>query len=259
MKLITNDLIPVYETEQAEKVVDGRELHTFLEVGRDFSNWMKDRIQKYGFIEGEDFSPNLAKTQNGGRPSIEYTMKLDMAKELCMVESNEKGSEARKYFIAVEKRFKSQVFDVGKLSPEMQMFKHMFDAMAKTQIEQAETNRKLVLVENTINTIRETIVQRDDDWRESIKRMFNTAVKNSPNKDYSAMRSESYEILEQRAKCDLSRRLRNMQERFSERGATKTKISGLTRMDVIEEDPKLKEIYTSIVKELSVRSIKLNA
>lgn len=108
-KIIANELLPVYETDQGEKIVDGRELHLFLKVGRDFTNWIKDRIEKFGFIEGEDFSPILAKTSDNGRPRTEYILKLDMAKELSMVENNEQGRRARRYFIAVEKKLESLV------------------------------------------------------------------------------------------------------------------------------------------------------
>lgn len=106
-----NELIPVQkETIGGETVnaVSARELHTFLEIGKDFSNWIKDRIEIYGFIDGLDFSPVLAKTSNGGRPSKEYIISLDMAKELSMVERNAKGKQARQYFIACEKELKSQ-------------------------------------------------------------------------------------------------------------------------------------------------------
>lgn len=86
--------------------IDGRELHEFLEVGRDFPTWFKDKVEKYGFVEGEDFSPKTGKTSDGGRPRIEYQISIDMAKELCMVENNEKGRQARKYFIECEKQLK---------------------------------------------------------------------------------------------------------------------------------------------------------
>jgi phage anti-repressor protein len=90
--------------------VDARELHAFLCVKRDFSNWIKGRIAKYEFIEGVDFvsyegfPPDLAKT-SGGRPPVEYALSLRMAKELSMVENNAKGREARRYFIAKEEAY----------------------------------------------------------------------------------------------------------------------------------------------------------
>lgn len=89
--------------------VDGRTLHGVLGVRRDFSNWIKGRISKYDFIESQDFEV-FAKTgenSEGGRPSQEYTCTLDMGKELCMVENNEKGRIARRYFIECERRLLS--------------------------------------------------------------------------------------------------------------------------------------------------------
>lgn len=99
--------------------VDGRALHGVLGVRRDFSTWMKGRISKYGFAQGHDFeifsksdenseidSPVLGnqKKRGGDRRSLEYRCSLDMGKELCMVENNEKGRMARRYFIECERR-----------------------------------------------------------------------------------------------------------------------------------------------------------
>lgn len=90
--------------EGGKKTVNARELHGFLESKQDFSDWIKKRIEKYSFIENEDFSINLWKTSEGGRPKVEYHISLDMAKELSMVENNEKGQQARRYFIECEKK-----------------------------------------------------------------------------------------------------------------------------------------------------------
>lgn len=90
------------------QTVDARELHGFLEVGKDFSTWMKDRIEQYGFSEGLDFLilPNFGENSKAGRPAKEYALTLDMAKELAMVERNAKGKQARQYFIECERRAK---------------------------------------------------------------------------------------------------------------------------------------------------------
>lgn len=95
-----------------QQTVNARELHEFLEVGKDFSTWLKDRIEKYDFIENVDyvrFSPESGKTPYGGRPSVEYHISLSMAKELCMVERNEKGKQARQYFIECERVAKQKL------------------------------------------------------------------------------------------------------------------------------------------------------
>lgn len=84
--------------------VDGRTLHAFLEVGKVFAAWINDRIQQYSFAEGEDFEvfSDSGKNPAGGRPSKDYRLTLNMAKELAMVERTPRGQQARHYFIACE-------------------------------------------------------------------------------------------------------------------------------------------------------------
>jgi len=89
------------EERGGRETVDARGLHAALGVARDFSTWIKDRIEKYGFQEGKDFSPNLGES-TGGRPGIEYALTLSMAKELATVENNDAGRAIRRYLIQVE-------------------------------------------------------------------------------------------------------------------------------------------------------------
>lgn len=98
------ELIKISEYN-GKRAVNARELHQFLESKQDFSNWIKNRIEKYGFVENQDFEvfDKFIGNPQGGRPSIEYAISVDMAKELSMVENNEKGRLARKYFIECER------------------------------------------------------------------------------------------------------------------------------------------------------------
>lgn len=100
-----NQLITITENN-GNKAVSARELHTFLESKQDFSNWIKKRINEYNFVENEDFEvyDKFIVNPQGGRPTIEYAISVDMAKELSMVEKNDKGKQARRYFIAIEKQ-----------------------------------------------------------------------------------------------------------------------------------------------------------
>jgi hypothetical protein len=179
-----------------------------------------------------------------------------MAKELCMVENNEQGSKARKYFIEVENRFKAEQIDIARLDPQMQMFHHMFQSVAKTQLQLTETQKQLSAVQDTVETLQETFLQRDEDWRKSINSMLNGAVYRT-NGSYRDVRNKSYDMLEERGHCKLDTRLRNLVERLESAGATKTQLRNTTKMDVIEAEPRLKEIYTTIVKELSIGSMKI--
>lgn len=84
---------------EEQQTVNARELWKVLGSKREFINWIKDRLE--GFTIGEDFLTNLSKSH--GRPRIEYTLTLDVAKHLAMLERNEIGKKVRQYFIEVEK------------------------------------------------------------------------------------------------------------------------------------------------------------
>jgi phage anti-repressor protein/phage antirepressor YoqD-like protein len=90
------------------QTVDARKLHNFMNVGKDFSNWIKDRINQYEFAENIDYmvSAETGENSRSGRPRLNYAISLDMAKELSMVERNDQGKRARQYFIECERKTK---------------------------------------------------------------------------------------------------------------------------------------------------------
>ena len=165
-----DNLIPIQEKDGVQSV-NARKLHKFLEVGRDFTNWMKQRIEKYGFIKGEDFSPVLAKTPGkGGRPSTEYEISIDMAKELSMVENNDRGRQARKYFIEAEKRYREQLLE--KQAPPQE---EPFEVMAARTIAMAQEKIKKLELENrtVTNVLKNYDVDEDCHlFRETLKKHF---------------------------------------------------------------------------------------
>ena len=98
------ELIKIYQGN----LVDARELHTFLESRQDFSTWIKSRIKKFKFKEGEDYTSfhKIVERATGGSKRNDFALTLNMAKELAMVENNEKGRQARRYFIEAEQTLK---------------------------------------------------------------------------------------------------------------------------------------------------------
>ncbi len=126
--MAAQSLVPVFTgelIEQTTQYCNARDLHASLQVGRDFSNWIKGRIEEYSFVEGVDFvvfdSPNLAnqkKRRGGDRRSIDYHLSLDMAKELAMIENNEVGRAVRRYFIQAEKELRQRI--IGDLEEKAQ-------------------------------------------------------------------------------------------------------------------------------------------
>ncbi|MGR7993820.1 antA/AntB antirepressor family protein [Xanthobacter sp. ZOL 2024] len=114
--MTTNDLLtPAEESKpgvhdfelggRQVRAVDARELHAFLQVGKVFAAWITERIAQYGFEQGRDFEvfSETGNNPSGGRPSKEYAITLDMAKELSMVERNDQGKKARAHFIECER------------------------------------------------------------------------------------------------------------------------------------------------------------
>ena len=99
---------------QTQALVNARDLHQFLESKQHFADWIKNRINEYGFTQDVDFLGvhTVMSTEAGffGRREktvTDYHLSLDMAKELCMVERNDKGRQARRYFIEMEKQAKA--------------------------------------------------------------------------------------------------------------------------------------------------------
>lgn len=106
-----NELIKItYSNDRP--AVSARDLHDFLEVKTAYKDWFP-RMCEYGFTEGEDFNPlKIERVQNEGERIVARTvddavLTIDMAKELCMIQRNEKGKQARQYFLQIEKDWNS--------------------------------------------------------------------------------------------------------------------------------------------------------
>ena len=107
-----NNLIIITVNEQQEPVVSGRQLHEALGVKTSYDKWFP-RMAEYGFTENEDFSTFLSES-TGGRRAADHIIKLDMAKEIAMIQRTDKGKEVRQYFIQVEKEFNNPVIQMAR-------------------------------------------------------------------------------------------------------------------------------------------------
>src|SRR5574337_209289 len=139
-----NQLITITQNENNDQVVSGRELHEFLGVKDHYTDWFKDMC-KYGFTENIDFitlnelSEKTEGSKLGGRPSVDHALKIDMAKEISMIQRNEKGKQARQYFIEVEKELKQQLLPQ---TPEQQIA-----LLAQGNV---NLNKKVEQIENSV-------------------------------------------------------------------------------------------------------------
>lgn len=105
----TQELIPVTENEENEVVVSGRDLHAFLEIGTQYTKWFS-RMIEYGFEENIDYvalSQKRLTAQGNQTEYVDHLLKLDAAKEISMIQRNDIGRKARKYFIQIENAWNS--------------------------------------------------------------------------------------------------------------------------------------------------------
>lgn len=103
-----NELINVTLNDNHEPIVSGRQLHEALDVKTKYADWF-NRMIDYGFAENQDFLllKNEQQTGRGGHNKVDHVIKLDMAKEIAMIQRTERGKQVRQYFIQVEKDFNS--------------------------------------------------------------------------------------------------------------------------------------------------------
>lgn len=247
LTVIENELVPVYETSTGEKVVYGSELHEVLEVKSNYREWIKRRVLDIDAEEDEDFTTVEIPTVSGGTSKKDHIIKLDAAKEMAMLERNEKGKQVRRYFIQVEKKYKSASLVAQELSPQLQV-------MINLEIEQKRQADKLEHVEERIESIREVVAIDTTSWREDTGRILRKiGMECGDSKSYQDVRAESYQLLEKRMGVNVKQRLTNKRRRMADEGVCKSRRDKLNYLDVIADDKKLIEGYTAIVKELAIK------
>lgn len=129
------ELVPI-EERNGQQAVNARHLYGWLEVKKDFSDWMKAQITRCDLVENQDFEvfPQKVENSKGGRPSTEYALSLDAAKEISMMSQTEKGKLARRYFIECERVAKNPIASLSRKQ------------LALMVIEAEEENERLALV-----------------------------------------------------------------------------------------------------------------
>lgn len=129
-----NEIIKVDADTQT---ISARELHERLNIGTRFNDWFP-RMCEYGFIEDEDFCSKMSKTENGGRPSVDYDISIDMAKQICMIQRTPEGKARRQYLIDLEKAWNT---------PEQVMARAL--RIANNTIANLKTDKERLLEDNS--------------------------------------------------------------------------------------------------------------
>lgn len=143
-------------------------------------------------------------------------------------------------------RVKEVMPQLNNLSPQLQLLINM-------EIEQNKMKEQIQEVKTEVQGIRDVVAINLTDWRQSTTNVINKIAQQQDG-NYQNVRAESYKMLEQRARCDLKARRRNMKLRLMENGVSQSKADRVTMLDVIDNDRRLKEIYISIIKEMAIKN-----
>lgn len=184
-----NELIKI-DYSNDRPAVSARDLHEFLEVGADYRHWFP-RMCEYGFTEGQDFNPvKIDRVQQEGGRMVNRTVEdaalsIDMAKEICMLQRNEKGKIARQYFLQLEKDWNS---------PEKVMARalRIADRRIKMLEEKAETDRPKVLFADSATASKSSILVG-----EMAKLLKQNGVHTGQNRFFETLRNKGYLIKRQ--------------------------------------------------------------
>ena len=140
------------------------------------------------------------------------------------------------------------------LSPELQMFKAIFDSVAKTELKQKEQDKAIEAVNQKVDGIRDVVVLNPNSWREECRRLLaKVAQSRGCGGAYQEVNAEVFQLVDERARVSLETRLTNKRRRMADEGVCKSKRDKLNKVDVIADDAKLIEIYIAIVKEMAVK------
>lgn len=263
--VIDDEIVPVYETDKGEKIVDGRELHGVLESKQDFSTWVKKRLAECDATENTDYEllHNSVEQVSGTKYRIDYIIKLDTAKEMAMLERNEIGKKVRKHFIEIENRYKQHAIDRTQLSPQTQALMALTESIARTELEQKRQAEQIQRLEDTQHTLVETF--QNTSGTEDFQAWANKClckIAQSPkfdrgygrNNNYGFAKNESYERLKKKWNCNLNDRVARAKGRAMEKnpGITKAQLNAINKLTVISADKSLRPVYETVIKEMMI-------
>lgn len=239
---------------------NGRPVTDSLTVAATFSKEHKHVMRDIRYLDcSEEFHQSnfglVEYKDDGGRTYQKYIITQDGFSFLVMGYTGKEAARFKEMYILEFGRMREQL-NAGSL-PAMTSAE-VIAAIANQAVAQekriAQLESGLNEAAKTMEVVKETFLQRDENWRSKINGMMKAASYRLGG-NYQELRRQSYAMLEERARCDLDKRLRNLVERLEVQGATKTQLKNTSRMDVIEAEPRLKEIYTTIVKELSIGTL----
>lgn len=185
-----------------------------------------------------------------GQEYPEFLMNRDGFTLLAMGFTGKKALEFKLAYIDQFNRMENHIkrqLDASQLSPELQILNQMIQSMAKQEL---ETKR----LESKVDGISNLIAMDSKDWRtEAVAILRKIASKQGGHNQYKEVANDSYIRLEHKARCNLNIRLENRRKNMIAQGLGKTAVKKLNRLDIIEEDHRLKQIYMQVIKDMAIK------
>nr|DAT07966.1 MAG TPA: KilAC domain protein [Caudoviricetes sp.] len=226
---MTNAIAPIFDNENGEVRISGRQLHMFLEVSTPYTMWF-DRMKEYGFVEGADFFTKMLES-TGGRPSTDHLMTLSMAKELAMLQRTDKGKEARLYFIRIEEEWNTPERVMARALRFSERILSDTKALLADAKEQIEHDRPKVLFADSVSASHTTIL-----IGELAKIIKQSGVDMGQNRLFQWMRENGYLVSRQGTDYNMPT------QKSMERGLFTIKETAVTHADghtTISKTPKV--------------------
>ena len=194
-------------------------------------------------------------TQNGvNRSSHIYLLSERGYSKLLKILEDDVAWEQYEKLVDGYFTLRGQALDTAQLSPELQMFKQIFDSVAKQQLEQKKLKAEVEETKEQIQGIRDVVAINSTDWKSSCKSLVvKIANRLGGFNHIQDVYKEAYSMLEKRMGVQLNTRLTNKRRRMADEGICKSRRDKPNYIDVIADDKKLIEGYVSIVKELSIK------
>ena len=265
-----NSLVNIENTQLEVKEYRGQRVVTFKDIdmvhGRPEGTARKRFADNRNrFIEGEDYFVVKPQDLENAELSEKRTLEKSVTSNYGTALITEPGylmlvkSFTDDLAWQVQRKLVNSYFRVNKLandlSPQMQMLYGMLDQMAQTERRANEAKQLAEKAVETTERIKEEFVSPFENWRDDVNaKVREIAIK--ANMGYQQLFTQMYTELEMKAGCDLATRQRNKRERMTNSGCTKTEIEkSTTKIAIIEDDKKLKQIFDDIVRRYAVKYV----
>lgn len=263
LQIFNKDIIPVYTTDEGNKVVMGRELHEKLGIKDKYTDWMQ-RMIGAGFIEGSDYFTLREKpkrkdgTEMPGE-RINHIMTLDMAKHIAMIQRTPQGMAIRQKLIELEKSFSVPQIQVGNslqaLNLLVQSLNEQQDAMNRLQVNVDAQSAAIEKLEEQNELNRQAFTMNPGNWRENATAVVGSIVRKKTGGEmkgsgpvYEEVWNEIYGMMKSEFHKDMKRRKMNLEKEFPKR-----KFSNLEVIDRAGDQNQLISILQSVLCKMCIR------